>query len=90
MGIGVSHGLVTNEAEQLGKSFLKRVRTGSPYFQLKLDASLNGRTMMASDESQWIASPQVCRDMQRLHTQSHAILTGSATVLADDPQPIVR
>lgn len=46
-----------SEAEQLNKGFLKRMRTGFPYIQLKLGASLDGRTAMASGESQWITSP---------------------------------
>lgn len=53
-GIDVSHGLMMSEVEQLNKGFLKRMRTGFPYLQLKLGASLDGRTAMASGESQWI------------------------------------
>ena len=53
-GIEVSHGLMMNEAEALNKGFLKRMRTGFPWVQLKLGASLDGRTAMASGESQWI------------------------------------
>ncbi|MDM2736440.1 bifunctional diaminohydroxyphosphoribosylaminopyrimidine deaminase/5-amino-6-(5-phosphoribosylamino)uracil reductase RibD [Citrobacter sp. Ct235] len=89
-GIEVSHGLMMSEVEALNKGFLKRMRTGFPYVQLKLGASLDGRTAMASGESQWITSPQARRDVQRLRAQSHAILTSSATVLADDPQLTVR
>ncbi|WP_318375164.1 bifunctional diaminohydroxyphosphoribosylaminopyrimidine deaminase/5-amino-6-(5-phosphoribosylamino)uracil reductase RibD [Enterobacter sp.] len=89
-GIEVSHGLMMSEAENLNKGFLKRMRTGFPYVQLKLGASLDGRTAMASGESQWITSPQARRDVQRLRAQSHAILTSSATVLADNPQLNVR
>lgn len=89
-GIEVSHGLMMSEAEALNKGFLKRMRTGFPYVQLKLGASLDGRTAMHSGESQWITSPQARRDVQRLRAQSHAILTTSATVLADDPQLNVR
>ncbi|WP_434666935.1 bifunctional diaminohydroxyphosphoribosylaminopyrimidine deaminase/5-amino-6-(5-phosphoribosylamino)uracil reductase RibD [Klebsiella sp. B345] len=89
-GIDVSHGLMMNEAEALNKGFLKRMRTGFPYVQLKMGASLDGRTAMASGESQWITSPQARRDVQRLRAQSHAILTSSATVLADDPAMTVR
>ncbi len=89
-GIEVSHGLMMSEAENLNKGFLKRMRTGFPWVQLKLGASLDGRTAMASGESQWITSPQARRDVQRLRAQSHAILTSSATVLADDPQLNIR
>lgn len=89
-GIDVSHGLMMSEVEALNKGFLKRMRTGFPYVQLKLGASLDGRTAMASGESQWITSPEARRDVQRLRAQSHAILTSSATVLADDPLLTVR
>lgn len=89
-GIEVSHGLMMGEAEALNRGFLKRMRTGFPYVQLKLGASLDGRTAMASGESQWITSPQARRDVQRLRAQSSAILSSSATVLADDPAFTVR
>ena len=89
-GIDVSHGLMMHDTEALNKGFLKRMRTGFPYIQLKLGASLDGRTAMENGESQWITSPQSRRDVQRLRAQSHAILTSSETVLADDPAMTVR
>lgn len=89
-GVEVSHGLMMSEAERLNRGFLKRMRTGFPYIQLKLGASLDGRTAMANGESQWITSPEARRDVQRLRAESHAILTSSATVLADDPALTVR
>lgn len=78
------------EAEAVNLGFLKRMRTGFPYVQLKLGASLDGRTAMASGESQWITSEQARQDVQRLRAQSAAILSTSATVLADDPSLTVR
>jgi len=89
-GIDVSHGLMMQEAEALNRGFLKRMRTGFPWVQLKLGASLDGRTAMASGESQWITSPEARRDVQRLRAQSSAILSTGATVLADNPSLTVR
>lgn len=89
-GIEVSHGLMGSEAEAINRGFLKRMRTGFPWVQLKMGCSLDGRTAMASGESQWITSPQARRDVQRLRAQSAAILSSSATVLADDPALTVR
>ncbi|TKI06308.1 bifunctional diaminohydroxyphosphoribosylaminopyrimidine deaminase/5-amino-6-(5-phosphoribosylamino)uracil reductase RibD [Martelella alba] len=89
-GIEVRHGLMLDEAEAVNPGFLKRMRTGFPYLQLKLAASLDGRTAMASGESQWITSEHARRDVQTLRAQSSAILTTSATVLADDPLLTVR
>ena len=89
-GIDVSHGLMMQEAEALNRGFLKRMRTGFPWVQLKLGASLDGRTAMASGESQWITSPEARRDVQRFRAQSSAILSTSATVLEDNPSLTVR
>lgn len=89
-GIEVSHGLMMAEAEALNRGFLKRMRTGFPWIQLKLGASLDGRTAMASGESKWITSAAARRDVQQFRAQSSAILTSSATVLVDDPSLTVR
>jgi len=89
-GIDVSHGLMHSEAEAINLGFLKRMRTGFPYVQLKMAASLDGRTAMASGESQWITSAAARADVQRFRAQSSAILSSSATVLADDPSLNVR
>ncbi|QKJ86149.1 Riboflavin biosynthesis protein RibD [Paramixta manurensis] len=89
-GIEVSHGLMMSEAEALNRGFLKRMRTGFPFVQLKLGASLDGRTAMASGESQWITSVQARQDVQRFRARSAAILSTSATVLADNPSLTVR
>ena len=89
-GIEVSHGLMHSEAEAINLGFLKRMRTGFPYVQLKMAASLDGRTAMESGESQWITSVAARADVQRFRAQSSAILSSSATVLADDPSLNVR
>ena len=68
-GVEVRHGLMLAEAEAVNLGFLKRMRTGFPYVQLKLGASLDGRTAMASGESQWITSPEARQDVQRLRAE---------------------
>ncbi len=89
-GVEVSNGLMLGEAEAVNLGFLKRMRTGFPYVQLKMAASLDGRTAMASGESQWITSAAARKDVQRFRAASSAILSSSATVLADDPSLNVR
>lgn len=89
-GISVSHGLMSEVAAQQNVGFLQRMLQGLPWVQLKLAASLDGRTALANGVSQWITSPQARRDVQRLRALSGAILSTSATVLADDPALTVR
>jgi diaminohydroxyphosphoribosylaminopyrimidine deaminase/5-amino-6-(5-phosphoribosylamino)uracil reductase len=52
--------------------------------------SLDGRTAMASGESQWITSVAARHDVHRLRARSSAIVTGIGTVLADDPSLTAR
>jgi diaminohydroxyphosphoribosylaminopyrimidine deaminase/5-amino-6-(5-phosphoribosylamino)uracil reductase len=89
-GIAVASGLMAAEAEALNPGFLKRMRSGLPYVRVKLAMSIDGRTAMASGESQWITGPQARADVHRLRAQSSAVLTGIGTVLADDPSLTVR
>lgn len=89
-GIRVTEGLMAEEAARLNPGFMKRMHHGRPWVRLKMAASLDGRTAMASGESQWITGPEARRDVQRLRALSDAILTGVGTVLADDPSLTVR
>jgi diaminohydroxyphosphoribosylaminopyrimidine deaminase/5-amino-6-(5-phosphoribosylamino)uracil reductase len=89
-GVVTQVGLLETAAEDLNPGFLKRMRRGLPYVRCKLGMSLDGRTAMASGESQWITGEAARRDVQRLRARSSAILTGIGTVLADDPSMNVR
>ncbi len=89
-GIVVQSGLQADGCEQLNPGFLKRMRHGRPYVRVKMAQSLDGRTAMASGESQWITGPEARYDVQRLRAQSAAIMTGVGTVLTDNPSLNVR
>ncbi|ELR8762071.1 bifunctional diaminohydroxyphosphoribosylaminopyrimidine deaminase/5-amino-6-(5-phosphoribosylamino)uracil reductase RibD, partial [Vibrio vulnificus] len=89
-GIEVSVGLLQAEAEALNPAFIKRMKTGMPFVQLKMAASLDGQTALANGNSQWITSPQARRDVQRFRAQSGAILSTSKTVIADNASLNVR
>jgi|TARA_R110002020_G_scaffold137056_10_gene305788 diaminohydroxyphosphoribosylaminopyrimidine deaminase / 5-amino-6-(5-phosphoribosylamino)uracil reductase len=89
-GIEVKVGVLTAQAEALNRGFLKAMRTQMPYVRLKIATSLDGRTAMASGESKWITSTAARDDVQKLRAQSGVIITGSETVIADDPQLNVR
>jgi len=89
-GIIVNTGVLSHEAEQLNAGFFKRMRYNRPYIRCKLAMSLDGRTAMASGESQWITSQDARRDVQCLRARSSAIMTGAGTVLADNPLLTVR
>ncbi|MBD8188037.1 bifunctional diaminohydroxyphosphoribosylaminopyrimidine deaminase/5-amino-6-(5-phosphoribosylamino)uracil reductase RibD [Pseudomonas viridiflava] len=89
-GIAVQCGVLEAEARALNKGFIKRMETGQPYVRIKLAMSLDGRTAMASGESQWITGPEARSAVQRLRAQSSVVLTGADTVLADKARLTVR
>jgi diaminohydroxyphosphoribosylaminopyrimidine deaminase/5-amino-6-(5-phosphoribosylamino)uracil reductase len=88
--VAVECGLLENEARALNPGFIKRMTWSRPWVRCKLAMSLDGRTAMASGESRWITGEAARHDVQRLRARSSAIMTGVATVLADDPALNVR
>jgi diaminohydroxyphosphoribosylaminopyrimidine deaminase/5-amino-6-(5-phosphoribosylamino)uracil reductase len=89
-GIHVEAGLMRHESEALNPGFLKRMRHGLPYVRVKVAASLDGHTALASGESRWITSPAARHDAQHGRAMSSVVLTGVGTILADDPALNVR
>jgi len=89
-GIQVESGLLEDQARDINKGFIKRHEQGTPWVLVKMAASLDGRTAMASGQSQWITTPPARQDVQRLRAASCAIITGIGTQLMDDPSLTVR
>jgi diaminohydroxyphosphoribosylaminopyrimidine deaminase/5-amino-6-(5-phosphoribosylamino)uracil reductase len=89
-GIAVDSGLMRDAARELNIGFFSRIERGRPWLRVKLAMSLDGRTALANGESKWITGDAARADVQRWRARSSAILTGSGTVLADNPRLTVR
>jgi diaminohydroxyphosphoribosylaminopyrimidine deaminase / 5-amino-6-(5-phosphoribosylamino)uracil reductase len=89
-GIEVELGLRAEAAARLNAPFLKRVVTGLPYVTAKWAMTLDGKTAVASGDSQWISSPRSRALVHELRGRMDAILVGIGTVLADDSQLTAR
>ena len=89
-GIEVRCGVLESQARALNQGFLKRMEHGLPFVRVKLAMSLDGRTAMASGESQWITGPAARSAVQRLRAQASVVITGADTVLADGARLTVR
>ncbi|TCO82106.1 diaminohydroxyphosphoribosylaminopyrimidine deaminase [Plasticicumulans lactativorans] len=89
-GIAVDCGVLEAEARALNPGFISRMERGRPWLRVKLAMSLDGRTALASGESQWITAAPARADVQRWRARACAVLTGVGTVLADDPALDVR
>jgi len=89
-GIPCSTGLLEADAIEINRGFINRMLHGKPWVTLKLGASLDGRTALANGTSKWITSEKSRADVQRLRARACAVITGSGTVVADDPMLTVR
>lgn len=89
-GIAVDCGVLQTQAQALNAGFMKRMQRGLPRVVSKQAMSLDGRTAMASGESQWITGSDARRDVQRLRAESGAIISGVDSVLQDDSALTVR
>jgi diaminohydroxyphosphoribosylaminopyrimidine deaminase/5-amino-6-(5-phosphoribosylamino)uracil reductase len=89
-GIQVDIGLLEEQANELNLGFIKRMKTKMPRVTVKLASSLDGKTALKNGQSKWITGSAARCDVQYFRSLQSAILTGSGTVLADDPSLNVR
>jgi diaminohydroxyphosphoribosylaminopyrimidine deaminase/5-amino-6-(5-phosphoribosylamino)uracil reductase len=89
-GIEAEVGLLEADARALNPGFVSRMTRGRPWVRLKTASTLDGKTALANGASQWITGEAARADVQRLRARACAILTGSGTVLADNPRMNVR
>ena len=88
--IHTAHGLLSEQTQALNRGFLSRIQLNRPFVTLKLAASLDGKTALANGDSQWITGAAARADVHKERATRNAIITGSGTVLADNPQLNVR
>ncbi|MFE7043757.1 bifunctional diaminohydroxyphosphoribosylaminopyrimidine deaminase/5-amino-6-(5-phosphoribosylamino)uracil reductase RibD [Streptomyces atratus] len=89
-GVKAEQGLLAEEAEAGNVAWLTSVRLGRPYVLWKYAATLDGRIAAADATSRWITSPESRADVHRLRAEADAVVVGSGTARADDPQLGVR
>ena len=89
-GLHVETGLCATEAAEINAGFFCRLRTGRPLVTLKLATSLDGRIATARSESQWISGVPAREHAHALRATHDAIMVGTGTVLADNPQLTCR
>jgi diaminohydroxyphosphoribosylaminopyrimidine deaminase / 5-amino-6-(5-phosphoribosylamino)uracil reductase len=89
-GVRVDFGLRRAEAEALNAGFFKRLRVGLPLVTLKLATSLDGRIATRTGASRWITGPAARARGHHLRATHDAIMIGSGTALADDPELTCR
>lgn len=89
-GVEVISGVLLSQAEDQGRVWLNANRNQRPYVILKWASSLDGRTAAQDGTSQWISGPESRADSHLKRSQVEAILVGTGTVLADNPELTAR
>ncbi|MER7397825.1 bifunctional diaminohydroxyphosphoribosylaminopyrimidine deaminase/5-amino-6-(5-phosphoribosylamino)uracil reductase RibD [Streptomyces sp. NPDC000151] len=85
-GVDVEGGLLADEAAAGNEAWLTSVLRRRPFVLWKYAATLDGRIAAADGTSRWITSPQSRADVHRLRAVADAVIVGSGTARADDPQ----
>ena len=84
-GIEVEGGIGAQETRRLNAGFFSRMERGRPFVRLKVAASIDGRTALGNGVSKWITGAAARADVHQWRARSSAVVTGVATVIADDP-----
>jgi diaminohydroxyphosphoribosylaminopyrimidine deaminase/5-amino-6-(5-phosphoribosylamino)uracil reductase len=72
------------------RAWLHKIKNNRPYFIWKIATTLDGRTAAIDGSSKWITGEESRAEVSKLRSESSAILIGTATALADNPNLIPR
>lgn len=77
-------GVLETSALELNTAFFYRMRTGKPWVQIKMGASLDGKIALKNGASQWITGTAARQDVHRLRLEASAVITGRGTLMVDN------
>ena len=89
-GIDVTSGVLADDAQALNESWTFAQRNERPWVKWKTATTLDGFIAASDGSSQWITGEDSRAMVQMLRSQVGAIVTGTGTVLADNPHLTVR
>lgn len=89
-GVDVEVGVLETLCREHHRGFFSLCTQKRPFVTLKLATSLDGRIATAKGESRWVTGSASREWVHRLRSQSDAVMVGSGTALADDPELSAR
>jgi diaminohydroxyphosphoribosylaminopyrimidine deaminase/5-amino-6-(5-phosphoribosylamino)uracil reductase len=87
-GLNIELGLLEKEAAFENRAWLSAFKNSRPYFTWKVAITVDGKIAAKDGSSKWISNDESRSYVARLRSESDAILVGTGTVLADDPNLI--
>jgi diaminohydroxyphosphoribosylaminopyrimidine deaminase/5-amino-6-(5-phosphoribosylamino)uracil reductase len=88
--IEVVTGILKEECQKLNEIFIKNIKLQAPFVAIKSAITLDGKIATKTGSSKWITSEGARNEVQKMRNKYDAILTGSGTVLADNPSLTCR
>ncbi|MGE9348912.1 bifunctional diaminohydroxyphosphoribosylaminopyrimidine deaminase/5-amino-6-(5-phosphoribosylamino)uracil reductase RibD [Isoptericola variabilis] len=89
-GVEVAGGVLADEARALNATWTRALELGRPVVTWKVASTLDGRSAAADGTSRWITGRAARHDVHRLRAGADAVVVGTGTALADDPDLTVR
>lgn len=84
-GIEVTVGVLEEKCRELNEIFVKNQTEQKPFIALKIATTIDGKIATKTGSSKWITNSTSRERVQKLRNRYDAILTGSGTVIADNP-----
>lgn len=84
-GIEVIGPVLENECNKLNEIFVKNHTEKKTFIALKTATTIDGKIATYNGDSKWITSENARAEVRKIRAKYDAILTSSATVIADNP-----
>lgn len=89
-GIQVEEGFLQAECDAINFIFFHYITTNKPYLALKYAMTADGKIACHTGASRWITGEVARHHVHQLRNKYAAIMVGTGTVLADDPELTCR
>ncbi len=89
-GIETITGVLEDEAKELNKVFIKNITAKKPYITIKTAVTLDSKIALENGSSKWITDDYSRNIVHNMRSSHQAIMTGSGTVLTDNPSLTAR
>lgn len=87
-GIEVVEDILKYECQKLNEVFIKNMTENKPFIAIKTATTLDGKIATSTGSSKWITSEKARNEVKNIRKRYDAIMTTSATILADNPSMI--
>lgn len=89
-GIEVICGILENECRRINEPFIKFITKKLPFVCMKAAMTLDGKIATHTGDSKWVSNETSRKIVHQLRNKYMAIMVGSATVIADNPELTCR